>query len=281
MKEVLMNDLTFSNKATQLYWDEVKNFEPFSRQDEIFWFNIANIKCISARDRLIKANLRFVVFYARKYLNYGLTMEELISEGNMGLIKATENFDETKGYKFISYAVWTIKNFILTAIEDRRKIVRLTTNRKADIKKIDKLYHKTAQLLSKNPSFEEIAKKANMKGMKKFETYEASLEDVWIDSYENIDRESSILELFGVNHESNDLQKAVFDKINKEMLHKCLDILNEKEKKVIVYYFGLNNEAPMTLDKVGLTLNLTKERIRQIRNNALKKIKLQYAKLLK
>lgn len=225
-----------------------------------------------AIEELTKANLRFVISVAKQYQHQGVLLPDLINEGNLGLMKAAQRFDETRGFKFVSYAVWWIRNSILQALSEQSRIVRLPINKVGSINKINKTYAFLEQAYERTPSAEEIARELDM-----------SLDDVK-SSMKNSSRHLSMDAPFVEGEDSNlydVLSSDAFTSPDRELIHeslrteieRSLDTLTPKEADVIRLYFGLGCRSPMTLDAIGATFDLTRERIRQLKQSAIRKLK--------
>jgi len=224
---------------------------------------------------LIKGNLRFVVSVSKQYQNQGLSLPDLINEGNLGLIKAAERFDETRGFKFISYAVWWIRQSILQALAEQARIVRLPLNKIGSINKINKAFNKLEQEFQREPTIEEVAALLESKP----EIIEDSL------NFSNIhvsmdaplrDEEASNLYDVMLNDESLDPEEELMNISLRKEIERSLSTLGEREAEILRYYFGLNGYQPYTLEEIGDEFGLTRERVRQIKEKAIKKLKNQY-----
>ena len=226
----------------------------------------------SAMEILTKANLRFVVSVAKQYQNQGLSLGDLINEGNLGLIKAARRFDETRGFKFISYAVWWIRQSILQALAEQSRIVRLPLNRVGAINKIGKAYSNLKQEFEREPSHEEIAQALEMDVEEISNTMQIFGKQVSVDAPFSFGEENSLLDVI-----ENDLQPAPDNELISESLKteikNVLAILPEREAEVIRLYFGLDGEFSMTLEEIGEKFHLTRERVRQIKEKAIRRIR--------
>lgn len=225
-----------------------------------------------ALEHLAKANLRFVVSVAKQYQNQGLSLGDLINEGNLGLLKAAKRFDETRGFKFISYAVWWIRQSILQALAEQSRIVRLPLNRVGALNKIGKAYSNLEQEFEREPSAEEIAKELDMDAAEIADTLKISGRHVSMDAPFTQGEENSLLDVI-----ESDLQPApdheLMDESLKAEIERALSTLSEREAEVIKLYFGLDKENSLTLEEIGERFNLTRERVRQIKEKAIRRLR--------
>jgi RNA polymerase primary sigma factor len=233
-----------------------------------------------ALEKLTKANLRFVVSVAKQYQNQGLTLPDLINEGNLGLIKAAEKFDETRGFKFISYAVWWIRQSILQALAEQSRIVRLPLNQVGSLNKINKAFSKFEQENERTPSPDELADKLELPTDKVADTMRVSGRHVSMDAPFASGEDSSLLDVL-VN---NDAPKADTSLINESLIReidRSLATLTERERDIIKYFFGIG-VSEMTLEEIGDNFGLTRERVRQIKEKAIRRLRhTSRSKLLK
>jgi len=225
-----------------------------------------------ALDKLVRANLRFVVSVAKQYQNQGLSLPDLINEGNVGLIKAAEKFDETRGFKFISYAVWWIRQTILQALAEQSRIVRLPLNQVSAVNKITKAMTKFEQEFERKPSADELAEMVNELPEKISDSLRASGRHVSVDAPFIEGEENSLLDVM-VNTDSPMADKGLVSESLSTEIDRALGVLNEREKQIIERSFGINNQPEMTLEEIGETFGLTRERVRQIREKAIRKLR--------
>lgn len=223
-------------------------------------------------ERLTKANLRFVVSVAKQYQNQGLSLGDLINEGNLGLIKAAQRFDETRGFKFISYAVWWIRQSILQALAEQSRIVRLPLNRVGSLNKISKTYSELEQKYEREPSPEELAEVLEITANEVVDTMKISGRHVSVDAPFVQGEENSLLDVLENDMEEKPDQELMNDSLRREVL-RALDTLTPREKEVIMFYFGLNGTQAMTLEEIGEQFNLTRERVRQIKEKAIRRLR--------
>ncbi len=225
-----------------------------------------------ALERLTKANLRFVVSVAKQYQNQGLSLGDLINEGNLGLIKAAQRFDETRGFKFISYAVWWIRQSILQALAEQSRIVRLPLNRVGSLNKISKTFSELEQKFEREPSPEELAEVLEISANEVVDTLKISGRHVSMDAPFVQGEENSLLDVLESDLEEKPDQGLINDSLRREV-QRALSTLTQREADVVMLYFGLNGEHPMTLEEIGEKFNLTRERVRQIKEKAIRRLR--------
>ena len=225
-----------------------------------------------ALDKLVRANLRFVVSVAKQYQNQGLSLPDLINEGNVGLIKAAEKFDETRGFKFISYAVWWIRQTILQALAEQSRIVRLPLNQVSAVNKITKAMTKFEQEYERKPSADELAELVNELPEKISDSLRASGRHVSVDAPFIEGEENSLLDVM-TNPDSPMADKGLVSESLSTEIDRALGVLNEREKQIIERSLGINIQPEMTLEEIGETFGLTRERVRQIREKAIRKLR--------
>ncbi|HXB41604.1 MAG TPA: sigma-70 family RNA polymerase sigma factor [Bacteroidia bacterium] len=236
----------------------------------------------TALERLVKANLRFVVSVSKQYQNQGLSLPDLINEGNLGLIKAAQRFDETRGFKFISYAVWWIRQSILQALAEQARIVRLPLNKIGSINKINKTFAKLEQQLEREPTADEIAKVMDLMPEDVFETLKNSGRHVSMDAPLSVNDEGG--SMYDVMEEKDSIspdRELIHESLRRE-IERSLSTLTIREADVVRLYFGLNGQQPLTLEEIGERFELTRERVRQIKEKAVRRLKhTSRSKLLK
>ena len=225
-----------------------------------------------ALDKLVRANLRFVVSVAKQYQNRSLPLNDLINEGNLGLIKAAKRFDETRGFKFISYAVWWIRQSILQALAEQSRIVRLPLNKIGSINKINKMYAFLEQENERPPSAEEIAKKLDMTVNDVKESMKNSGRHVSMDAPLIEGEDSNLYDVLNSGESPNPDRKLLHESLRIE-INRALETLTPREADVVKLYFGLGEHQPMTLEEIGETFDLTRERVRQIKEKAIRRLK--------
>ena len=228
----------------------------------------------AALDRLTRANLRFVVSVAKQYQNQGLTLPDLINEGNLGLIKAAKRFDETRGFKFISYAVWWIRQSIMHSISEHSRIVRLPVTQLGSLTKINKAFTKLEQEFEREPSLEELSQITEMTIDKISNAFRISTKQVSVDAPLLNGEESSLLDILQ-NKEVAQADTIMMNHSLKKEIEHSLSYLDEKERDVITLFFGLDTDESYTLEEIGEKYDLSRERVRQIKEKALSKLRLR------
>jgi len=223
-------------------------------------------------ERLTKANLRFVVSVAKQYQNQGLSLGDLINEGNLGLIKAAQRFDDTRGFKFISYAVWWIRQSILQALAEQSRIVRLPLNRVGSLNKISKTFSELEQKFEREPSPEELAEVLEISTGEVVDTLKISGRHVSMDAPFVQGEENSLLDVLENDSEDKPDSGLINDSLRREV-QRALSTLTQREADVVTLYFGLNGEHAMTLEEIGEKFNLTRERVRQIKEKAIRRLR--------
>ncbi|MBQ7442124.1 MAG: RNA polymerase sigma factor RpoD/SigA [Prevotella sp.] len=225
-----------------------------------------------ALERLTKANLRFVVSVAKQYQNQGLSLPDLINEGNLGLIKAAEKFDETRGFKFISYAVWWIRQSILQAIAEQSRIVRVPLNQVGSVNKINRVMNKFEQENERRPSVDEIAEKTDIPFEKIEDAISVNNRHVSVDAPFVDGEDNSLLDVL-VNDDAPMADRMLVIESLREEINRALTSLNERERNIIEAFFGINQTTEMTLEEIGEKFGLTRERVRQIKEKAIRKLR--------
>lgn len=229
----------------------------------------------NALEQLVKANLRFVVSVAKQYQNQGFSLPDLINEGNLGLIKAAQRFDETRGFKFISYAVWWIRQSILQALAEKARIVRLPLNQIGVIKKIYRSFSRLEQEYQREPTTDEVALLIKQSPKIVEDALSINLYSISMDAPIHGDEESNLYDVL-LNEESLDPDKHLLNASLCHEIERTLTTLNEREATVIRYYFGLSGQQQHTLDEIAEEIGISKERVRQIKEKALKKLRNNY-----
>lgn len=267
----------YTNRESQSldrYLQEIGKVDLITPEEEIELASRIKKGDQAALEKMVKANLRFVVSVAKQFQNKGLSLGDLINEGNIGLIKAAKKFDETRGFKFISYAVWWIKQSIMQAIADQSRMVRLPLNRVGAITKISKAASQLEQELERKPTNEEIAHELEMTEDEVAYALQHAGRHVSVDApFSQSDNDkSSLLDVLANNEQPDPDSKLMSDSLNKE-IERALSTLTDREADVIRLYFGINSEYSATLEEIGEILNLTRERVRQIKEKALMRLR--------
>jgi len=272
-KTTCINENTSCDEnVLSIYLKEINRIPLLSRADEDTYARAAATGDTSARDMLVKGNLRFVVNVAKKYQNQGMPLADLISEGNIGLINAIERYDVDKGYHFISYAVWWIRQAILKAICEKSRMIRLPLNRANELVQIEKARKMIEGVMTEDEEIREIARLLEMEPEHVADIVAVSRELVSLETPVFDERDSSVLGDFIENANYVAPEDYVIEQSLKEDINEVLHTLSDKEREVIEYRFGLNGRRAMSLKEIGDRFHLTKERIRQIEKNALRRL---------
>lgn len=261
------------NRSLDLYLHEINKTPLLSREEEQAIARRIRAGEDGALDNLVKANLRFVVSIAKQYANQGLSLEDLINDGNLGLIKAAHRFDEKRGYKFISYAVWWIRQAMLQSLAEHSRIVRLPLNRAGTLYRIGKASRQLDQELGRKPRPEEIAKKLKISEEEVKSTMHIANTHVSLDDPYSNDQDDNALVDYLVDDKARMPDDQTFEHALTDDMHKALNTLSDREKHILSLYFGLNGAEPMTLEEIGKKLALTRERIRQIKEKAILRLR--------
>ncbi len=253
------------------YLQEIGHEELISVEEEVELAQRIKKGDRKALEKLTKANLRFVVSVAKQYQNQGLSLPDLINEGNLGLIKAAEKFDETRGFKFISYAVWWIRQSILQAIAEQSRIVRLPLNQVGSVNKINRVLNKFEQEHERRPSIDEIADNVDLPQEKIEEAMKVNSHHVSVDAPFADGEDNSLLDVLPNNDSPMADRKLVLESLREE-INRALQTLNERERNIIEAFFGIN-QPEMTLEEIGDKYGLTRERVRQIKEKAIRRLR--------
>lgn len=259
------------SQSLDKYLHEIGKVDLITAEEEVILAQKIREGDQAALERLTKTNLRFVVSVAKQYQNQGLTLGDLINEGNLGLIKAAKRFDETKGFKFISYAVWWIRQSILQAIAEQSRIVRLPLNQVGSLSKISKAFSKLEQEYEREPSPEELADTLETTVDKISDTLSNSGRHVSMDAPFVQGEENTLLDVLD-NKEPN-TDSMLIDESLAEEIKRSLSSLTEREREIIMLFFGLGASNPFSLEEIGEKFNLTRERVRQIKDKALQRLR--------
>ena len=257
------------------YLHEIGKVELLSAEKEVELAKRIKKGDRNALEQLIKANLRFVVSVSKQYQNQGLSLPDLINEGNLGLIKAAERFDETRGFKFISYAVWWIRQSILQALAEQARIVRLPLNKIGSINKINKTFNKLEQEYQRDPTIDEVADMMESSAELVEESMNFSNVHVSMDAPLRDEEVNNMYDVM-LNEESPSPDSGLINNSLRKEIERSLATLGDREAEILRYYFGLNGISPHTLEEIGDEFGLTRERVRQIKEKAIKKLRNQY-----
>ena len=259
--------------SLDMYLQDIGKVELITADEEVILAQKIRLGDQKALDKLVKANLRFVVSVSKQYQNQGLSLPDLINEGNMGLIKAAQRFDETRGFKFISYAVWWIRQSILQALAEQSRIVRLPLNKIGAINKINKTHSKLEQLLEREPIAEEIAELIDISPKDIRETMKSQGRHMSMDApIGNTDDGGSMYELMESQHDEAPDKDLMLDSLRSE-IERSLNGLTPREADVVRLYYGLSGGHSHSLEEIGEKFELTRERVRQIKEKAVRRLK--------
>jgi RNA polymerase primary sigma factor len=254
------------------YLQEIGREELITAEEEVLLAQRIKQGDQIALEKLCKANLRFVVSVAKQYQNQGLSLPDLINEGNLGLIKAAQRFDETRGFKFISYAVWWIRQSILQALAEQSRIVRLPLNQVGSLNRISKAASKLEQKYERLPSSNEIADSLELPEDKISDAMRISSRHVSMDAPLVQGEDTNLIDVF-VSQDSQKTDNELMHESLRQEIKRSLSTLSEKERQVVMLYYGIGMEHGLTLEEIGAKYNLTRERVRQIREKAIRRLK--------
>lgn len=261
-----------TKQSIEKYLEEIGGYSPLAPAEEVELARLIRKSNGKALDKLVKANLRFVISVAKEYQGQGLPLQDLISEGNLGLIKAAQRFDETRGFKFISYAVWWIRQSILQALAEQSRVVRLPLNRVGAINKVGRALEELEKRFGREPSMEEIADKMELSAYEVADVMKTSARHLSLDEPFKEEEGNSLLDVI-----ESDRYAPPDDTLMKESLEveidKVLSTLKPREAEIIRLYFGLDGDRPLTLEEIGEHFKLTRERVRQIKEKALRRLR--------
>jgi RNA polymerase primary sigma factor len=267
---------TFTNRDSQsleMYFNEISKVDLLTTEEEVSLAKRIKQGDKAALDKLTKANLRFVVAVAKQYQNRSLSLNDLINEGNLGLVKAAQRFDETRGFKFISYAVWWIRQSIMQALAEQSRIVRLPLNRTGALNRIKTVASELEQKYEREPTAEELAAILEMDSKEVTNTLLAGSKQLSVDAPFTEGESNSLLDVLENNDADETDQDLAYTSSLKIEMERALSTLTERERQVIRMFFGIGTEEPLSLEQIGEILDLTRERVRQIKEKALKKLR--------
>lgn len=259
------------NASLDKYLQEIGHEELISAEEEVELARRIKTGDRKALEKLTKANLRFVVSVAKQYQNQGLSLPDLINEGNIGLLKAAEKFDETRGFKFISYAVWWIRQSILQAIAEQGRVVRLPLNRVGSVNRINKVLSKFEQENERRPSVDEIADKTDLPHEKIEDVLKVNTRQVSVDAPMADGDGTSMIDFMQSDSDSSTDEELLKESLRAEIAS-ALSVLNDRERNVIEAFYGIN-QPECTMEEIGKKYGLTRERVRQIREKAIRRLK--------
>lgn len=254
------------------FLQDVSREEMISAEEEVLLAQRIKNGDQKALDKLVKANLRFVISVAKQYQNQGLSLPDLINEGNLGLIKAAKRFDETRGFKFISYAVWWIRQAILQALAEQSRIIRLPLNQVGAINRIKKETSILEQKLERSPTLDELSETLDTTREKLSDLISISFKAISMDAPVTEDEEINLIDIYQDDSAEGTDKKVMQDSLSAE-ISRCLSILNQREREIIALFYGIGQNHGYTLEEVAVHFNLTKERVRQIKDRAIKRLK--------
>ena len=263
---------SYDEGSLDQYLRDISIYPLIDREEEVRLAQLIRVKDREALDKLVRSNLRFVVSVAKKYQNQGVALSDLINEGNLGLIRAAHKFDETKGIKFISYAVWWIRQAILQALAEQSRIVRVPLNRAGTLYRIGKRANALLQELGREPTHEEIAQEMDLTEEEVSKTISISQTHLSLDAPLTPGEDNRLLDYLPDNLNPTP-DEQTFEKALTEAIEESLSSLKEREAKILRLYFGLDGEEPMTLEQIGSLLGITRERVRQIKEKALSRLR--------
>lgn len=260
------------DRSLDMYLREINRTPILTPEEEVELAKRVKQGDKAAVDKLTEANLRFVVSVAKQYTNMGLSLEDLINEGNLGLIRAVRRFDETKGYKFISYAVWWIRQAILQALAEQSRIVRVPLNKAGVLHKIGKVMHSLRQEYGREATPDEIAGELDMSVSELNETMKISRTHLSLDAPFSPDAEGTLMDVIEDNV-TLPPDEVYMRKARAQEINRAVASLSPREARIISLYFGLHGEGPYTLEQIGKEMNLTRERIRQLKERAIRRLR--------
>jgi RNA polymerase primary sigma factor len=260
------------SQSLEKYLQEIGREGLITAEEEVRLARLIRTGDQAALDKLTKANLRFVVSVAKQYQNQGLSLPDLINEGNLGLIKAAKRFDETRGFKFISYAVWWIRQSILQALAEQSRIVRLPLNQVGSLNKISKAYSKLEQEYEREPSAEELSKMLEIPTEKIADTMRVSGKHVSMDAPFVQGEDNSLMDVLE-NTDSPRADNLLMNESLQKEIDRSLSTLTEREREVVKLFFGIGMQHGLTLEEIGAQFDLTRERVRQIKEKAIRRLR--------
>lgn len=274
MRQLKISKSITNRKQASLdkYLTDIAREELITAEDEVILAQRIRNGDQLALEKLVRANLRFVVSVAKQYQNQGISLPDLINEGNVGLIRAAQRFDETKGFKFISYAVWWIRQSILQAVAEQSRLVRLPMNQVGSLSKIKKTSSKLEQQYHRQPTTEEIARELDLPEHKILAAFRMNTKEVSMDAPVGDEEDMSLIDTL-VSDDYISTDDNISRKYDNDVICRSMLILSEKEREVLNLYFGINMSHSYTLEEIAYRLDLTKDKVRQIKDKAIKRLK--------
>ncbi len=260
------------NDSLERYLQEIGRMELITPEEEVELARRIRAGDQEALNKMVKANLRFVVSVAKQYQHQGLSLSDLIDEGNIGLIKAAQRFDESKGFKFISYAVWWIRQSILQALVEQSRMVRLPLNKVGALSKLNKVMMQFEQEYEREPTIAELAELMNITEKDVCEILKGQGRHLSMDAPIKENEEGTMLDLYA-DEGGEESDKEVMRESLRDEINHVLKTINKREAQIVACYFGINGEPAMSLDEIGARFNLTRERVRQIKEKAIRRIR--------
>ena len=261
------------SQSLEKYLQEIGKVELINPEEEVKLAIQIKQGCQTALEKLTKANLRFVVSVAKQYQNQGLTLSDLINEGNVGLIKAAQRFDETRGFKFISYAVWWIRQSVLQAIAEQSRMVRLPLNQIGAMNKVRKAFSKLEQEYQREPSPEEISVAVQLSSNQVFDAIRGGVKPISVDApFDNSEDSNTLLDVLENEHFPSADSLLISESLQKD-INRSLSTLSKREGEVVKLFYGIGTNHSLSLEEIGAKLSLTRERVRQIKETAIRRLK--------
>ncbi|MBQ9254289.1 MAG: RNA polymerase sigma factor RpoD/SigA [Bacteroidales bacterium] len=274
MRQLKISKQLTNREITSLdkYLQEIGRLDMITPEEEVALAQKIKQGDQAALDRLTKANLRFVVSVAKQYQNQGMSLPDLINEGNVGLIKAAQRFDETRGFKFISYAVWWIRQSILQALAEQSRIVRLPLNKIGSMNKINKAFARLEQEYERTPNHEEVAAELDISDDEVRESLRHTGKHLSMDAPLATDEDNTMYDFMRADDTTTPESELMYESLKTE-INRAISTLTPKEADILKMFFGLEGYTPMTLDEIGEKFDLTRERVRQIKEKAIRRLK--------
>ncbi len=261
-----------NERSLEHYLRDIGRYPLLSRKEEAALARRIHEGDEEAVHEMVRANLRFVVTCAKQYMGQGLTLQDLINEGNIGLIKAARRFDEKRGFKFISYAVWWIRQAILQALADQSRVVRLPQNRSAILQKVARSQERLQQTLGRDPAVEEIAHDTGLRESEVIEALRVGQSEASLDELVNDEDGRSFVETLA-DKPGRGTEEALLQRSRLDDIERAMSILPEREARILRLYYGVGQTRPLTLEEIGQGMGLTRERIRQLKERALRRLR--------